>query len=174
MDAPHGRRYSLAFRQWMQGFGFGSMPDTTRKYVVMLVDNAAAIEAWRAALPQRERDRIGNAQHMVRRWQASVKTDHGKPLAYVRRDAIAAWRKFLSCVAMLPPADQMAMWSMVSQARVSDAERLRLARRLARKHRVTNNGPPAQADGGEPTARLKAAVAALRDAARADPSIDEF
>ena len=122
VNAPHGRRYSLALRQWMQGFGFGDMPDTTRKYIVLLVDNAAAIEAWRAALPQRERDRIGNAQHMVRRWQASFKTDHGKPLAYVRRDAIAAWRKFLSSVSMLPPADQAAMWNMVHRTNTTVAD----------------------------------------------------
>jgi hypothetical protein len=99
VNTPHGRRYSAAFRQWMKGFGFGDMPDTTRKHIVMLVDNAAAIEAWRAALPQCERDRIGNAQHMVRRWQASLKNGHGKCLAYVRRDAIADWKKFLACVA---------------------------------------------------------------------------
>jgi len=115
VNIPHGRRYSAAFRAWMKGYGFGDMPDTTRKHIVMLVDNAAAIEAWRAALPQRERDRIGNAQHMVRRWQASVRTDHGKPLTFVKRDALVAWKKFLSSVSLLPPADQAAMWSMVHQ-----------------------------------------------------------
>src|SRR5262249_28976664 len=106
---------------WMQGYGFGSMPNTTRKYIVMLTENAAAVEAWRAALPQRERDRIGNAQHLFRRWQASSKNGHGKCLAYVRRDAIAGGRKFLSCVAMLP-ADQAApLWQMVHDTRIADA-----------------------------------------------------
>src|SRR5215469_3125365 len=43
LNTPHGRRYSLAFRDWMKGYGFGDMPDTTRKSIVALVDNAAAI-----------------------------------------------------------------------------------------------------------------------------------
>jgi hypothetical protein len=123
VSIPHGRRYSLAFRQWMQGFGFGNMPDWQRKHIVMLVDNQQAIEAWREALPQRERDRLNNAQHLFRRWQASFKTDHGKPLAYVKRDAITAWRKFVSCVAMLPDNEAQAMWAMVHQTNrtVADA-----------------------------------------------------
>jgi len=121
LNAPHGRLYSLAFRQWLKAYGFGSMSEATRKRIVTLTENAAAVEAWRATLPQRERDRIGNAEHMVRRWQASLKTSHGKPLAYVKRDAITAWKKFLSSVSMLPPTDQAAMWAMVSQARITDA-----------------------------------------------------
>jgi hypothetical protein len=70
LNAPHGRRYSLAFRQWMRAFGFGDMSNTTRKRIVTLTENAAAIEAWRAGLSPRERNRMGNAEHMVRRWQA--------------------------------------------------------------------------------------------------------
>jgi hypothetical protein len=122
VDTPHGRRYSGAFRQWMQNYGFGGMPEVTRKHIVMLTENAAAIESWRAGLPQRERNRIGNAQHMVRRWQASRKNGHGKCLAYVRRDAIAGWRKFLSSVAMLPPDQAAPLWAMVyDEARIADA-----------------------------------------------------
>jgi hypothetical protein len=116
LNAPHGRRYSLAFREWLTAHGFGGMPNTTRKRIVTLTENAAAIEAWRATLPQCERDRIGNAEHMIRRWQASLKNGHGKCLAYVRRDAIVGWRKFVSSIAMLP-ADQAApLWAMVKAA----------------------------------------------------------
>jgi hypothetical protein len=122
LNAPHGRRYSLAFREWLTAHGFGGMANTTRKRIVTLTENAAAIEAWRSTLPQRERNRIGNAEHMVRGWQASLNTRHGKCLAYVRRDAIAGWKKFLACVAQLP-ADQAApLWAMVYQTKaVADA-----------------------------------------------------
>jgi hypothetical protein len=104
----------------MQNYGFGNMSEATRKRIVTLTENAAAVEAWRAGLSPRERNRIGNAEHMVRRWQASLKTGHGKCLAFVRRDAIVAWRKFLTCVAMLPESEAQAMWSMVSQTRIAD------------------------------------------------------
>jgi len=120
IDRPHGRRYSRAFRQWLQNYGFGNMSEATRKRIVTLTENATAIEAWRATLSPRERNRIGNAEHIVRRWQASLKAGHGKCLAYVRRDAIVAWRKFLDCVAMLPASEAQAMWHMVSQARIAD------------------------------------------------------
>jgi hypothetical protein len=116
LSTPHGRLYSLAFRQWMKAFGFGDMPNTTRKYIVILTENAAAIEVWRAGLSQHERNRLGNAQHMVRRWQASLKTGRGKCLAYVRRDAIAGWRKFLSSVSMLPPDQAGPLWATVKAA----------------------------------------------------------
>jgi hypothetical protein len=85
----------------MSVHGFDNMPRGMRTYIIMLTENATAVEAWRAGLPQRERNRMGNAQHMVRRWQASLGNGHGKCLAYVRRDAIAGWRKFVSSVAML-------------------------------------------------------------------------
>jgi len=49
--------------------------------------------------------------------------------------------------------------------------RPRLARRLARKHRAPSE-PPQMAD--DPAARLKAAVAALRVTAKADPTIDQL
>jgi hypothetical protein len=49
--------------------------------------------------------------------------------------------------------------------------RPRLARRLARKHRVTDNKPPAQALR---TAKLRRAVGQLRNTARGDPATLEI
>jgi hypothetical protein len=51
--------------------------------------------------------------------------------------------------------------------------RLRLVRRLARKHRATNDTPPAQADG-DATTKLKSAIAGLRSTARGDPATMEI
>jgi hypothetical protein len=73
------------------------MPKQTRTYIIMLTENAAAIEAWLAKLPERERNRMGNVQHIIRRWQGSQKNGHGKCLAYVKRDAQTAWRRFVWC-----------------------------------------------------------------------------
>jgi hypothetical protein len=43
-----------------------------------------------------------------------------------------------------------------------------LARRLARKHRTTDNNPPAQADGDTTTAKIRTAAAQLRQTAHGD------
>ena len=40
--------------------------------------------------------------------------DVGKPLAYVKRDAVAAWKRFVSCVAMLPPDQVRPLWRAVA------------------------------------------------------------
>jgi hypothetical protein len=112
VDVPHGRRFSIALRSWMKDNGLGTMPDGTRKCIVILTcpENIAAVTAWRNALPEHERNGMANAQHIYRRWQASLKNGHGKCLAYVKRDAITAWRKFKSCVAALPPEQAAAVW----------------------------------------------------------------
>jgi hypothetical protein len=38
----------------------------------------------------------------VRRWRASLNHGNGKCPADLKRDAMAAWRRFVSCVAQLP------------------------------------------------------------------------
>jgi hypothetical protein len=112
-NAPHGRRYSMALRQWMKANGFATMSNQTRKHIVMLTENATAVATWRNGLPEQERNRMANPQHLYRRWQASLRTDHGKCLAYVKRDAITAWRRFVSCVSALPPDQAQPLWQAV-------------------------------------------------------------
>jgi hypothetical protein len=102
VSIPKGRGYSLTLRRWMKANGFATMSNATRKHIIVLTENAGAIERWRAGLPEQERNRIANPQHLYRRWQASLKTDHGKCLAYVKRDAITAWRRFTASMKLLP------------------------------------------------------------------------
>ncbi len=95
VSIPRGRGYSMTLRRWMKTNGFGSMPNTTRKHIVILTESAG-VTAWWRKLPERERERMANAQHIYRRWQASLKNSHGKCLTYVKRDAITAWRRFVT------------------------------------------------------------------------------
>jgi hypothetical protein len=97
------------------------MKPATRSWCLALHENLAAITRWRDSLPTgRGRRPPLNPQSCVKGWQRSQANGNGHAAHDWRREAIAAWRKFLSCVAALPPADQAAMWSMVSQARLTD------------------------------------------------------
>jgi hypothetical protein len=65
-------------------------------------ENAKAIEAWRATLPARQRRRLVHPLSNVRRWRAAT-THNGKCPTDLRRDAVAAWKRFVWCVRSLPP-----------------------------------------------------------------------
>jgi len=49
----------------------------------------------------------------VRRWRASLNHGNGKRPQDFKRDAIAAWRKFVSCVAMLPRDQAAPLWQVI-------------------------------------------------------------
>jgi hypothetical protein len=118
-----GSAYSRLFGQWMAKHGFGAMNKHTRTWAIALYENAAAIERWRSSLSEKDRKRLRDPQSIVRKWRQSCMVcgnGHRCP-ADLKRYAVTAWKRFLIYVAALPPADQAAMWSMVSQARVTDA-----------------------------------------------------
>jgi len=77
------------------------MPKSTRS-VVALDENANPIEAWRMTLPERQRKRLIHPLSNVRRWRAATAHGNGKCPADLKREAIAAWRRFVSCVRSLP------------------------------------------------------------------------
>jgi hypothetical protein len=56
----------------------------------------------------------------VRRWRASLNHGNGKCPADLKRDAKAAWRRFVSCVRSLP-ADQAAPLWQAALAEVAAA-----------------------------------------------------
>jgi len=73
------------------------MAKSVRSLAIELHENAKAIEAWRATLPERQRRRLVHPLSNVRRWRAAT-THNGKCPQDFKRDAIAAWRRFVSCV----------------------------------------------------------------------------
>jgi hypothetical protein len=109
-NAAWGRNYSREFSQWMKQHGFDAMAKSVRSVAIELHENARAIEAWRATLPERQRRRLVHPLSNVRRWRAAT----GKYPALRTRDAKWEaeyhWRRFVACVQSLP-ADQAApLW----------------------------------------------------------------
>jgi hypothetical protein len=50
----------------------------------------------------------------VRRWRASLNHGNGKCPQDLKRDAMAAWRRFANCISALPPDQSRLLWQAVS------------------------------------------------------------
>jgi hypothetical protein len=85
-------------------------PVSVRSVAIELHENAKAIEAWRASLPERQRKRLVHPLSNVRRWRGSLNHSNGKCPADLKRDAKAAWRRFVCCVQSLPGHEAALLW----------------------------------------------------------------
>jgi hypothetical protein len=108
-NAAWGRNYSRAFSEWMKEYGFEKMAKSVRSVAIELHENAPAIEAWRETLPERQRKRLVHPLSNVRRWKAATQSN-GKAPVDLTRDAMAAWRRFVCCVELLPPDQALPLW----------------------------------------------------------------
>jgi hypothetical protein len=113
-NAPWGQRYCSEFNRWASEHGFDRMPSPTRSVAITLAEHEAEITAWRNGLPEKQRRRLINPQSVVKRWRAATQPRDKPPTGFKRTDqatlvsdAMAAWRRFVSCVEALPP-DQSA------------------------------------------------------------------
>jgi hypothetical protein len=113
-NAPHGRRYSLAFSAWAKQHGFGGMEKSVRSVALELHCNIESITEWRATLPERLRKRLVHPLSNVRRWRASTVNGNGKCLQDLKREAMRAWRRFVGCARLLPPDQASTLWQAVS------------------------------------------------------------
>jgi hypothetical protein len=89
-----------------------------RSVAIELHENAKAIEAWRATLPERERRRLIHPLSNVRRWRPATQSNGQYPQD-LKREAAAAWRRFVTCVSALPPVQAAPLW----HAALSEATR---------------------------------------------------
>jgi len=89
------------------------MAKSVRSVAIELHENAKAIEAWRATLPERQRRRLVHPLSNVRRWRAAM-THNGKCPQDLKRDATAAWRRFVACVSALPENEAEPFWQTVA------------------------------------------------------------
>jgi hypothetical protein len=105
-----GQYYCQALHRWIVDHGFGTMPHSDRSHAIALHENLAAITAWRDGLPEHKRKHLITAQANVKRWRASLNRGHDRCPADLRRDAMRAWRRFVSCVQALPPDEAMSLW----------------------------------------------------------------
>jgi hypothetical protein len=112
-----GQIYCKAFSAWITKHGFERMAKSTRSVAIELAENVEAIEAWRDTLPERQRKRLVHPLSVTRRWRASTHAN-GKCPTDLRRDAVAAWARFRSCLEALP-ADQAAPLWQTEQAELA-------------------------------------------------------
>jgi hypothetical protein len=86
------------------------MAKSVRSVAIELHENADAIEAWRATLPERQRKGLVHPLSNVRRWRASLNHGNGKCPQDLKHDAVAAWRRFVACVSALPENEAAPLW----------------------------------------------------------------
>ncbi|MFZ2078025.1 MAG: hypothetical protein WAV38_15510 [Xanthobacteraceae bacterium] len=108
-----GQLYSKSFNAWAKQHGFAAMKASTRSVAIELAENENTITAWRDGLPARQRKRLIHPLSVTRRWRAATQYN-GKCPADLKRDAVAAWRRFVSCVRSLPADQAMPLWQAVS------------------------------------------------------------
>jgi hypothetical protein len=75
VNAPHGARYSRALNAWLSENGFSTMAYGLRAKCCKLADNLVAIEAWRAGLPEGERDSQNNPEVILRNWRRATRAE---------------------------------------------------------------------------------------------------
>lgn len=109
-NSAWGRVYSRAFSDWIKRHHFDRMPPPTRSVAIELAENAEAVTAWRNSLPERQRRHLIHPLSVTRRWKASLTHGNGKCPQDLKREAAAAWRRFVSCVEGLPPEQAAPLW----------------------------------------------------------------
>jgi hypothetical protein len=102
-NAPWGQNYCRQFSAWAKEVGFGTMRASDRSYAILLHENIGSITAWRATLSDKQRGRLTTAQSNVKRWRATTAHSNGKCRDDLKRQAAAAWRRFVACMRLLPP-----------------------------------------------------------------------
>ena len=112
-NSAWGQHYSREFGKWIKEHGFDRMPKSTRSVAIELHEHIAEITAWRATLPERQRRQLVHPTSNVRRWRAATTHGNGKCPEDLKREAAAAWRRFLSCVNLLPPDQAVPLWQIV-------------------------------------------------------------
>jgi hypothetical protein len=110
-NAPEGQNYCREFSTWAKEHGFGTMRASDRSYAIAFYENIGSITAWRATLSDRQRNRLNTAQGNVRRWRISTgqRCSHPCP-GDLRRQATAAWRRFVAVMKLLPPGEAESLW----------------------------------------------------------------
>jgi len=80
--SPHGRTYVRIFGAWLREHGLDEIRSAHRYRLLMCIENIAAIEAWRAGLPERQRDRYNHPDSIWFAWRRDL---HGEqPRAMTR------------------------------------------------------------------------------------------
>jgi hypothetical protein len=117
-NAPWGQHYCREFSKWAKEHGFNTMRSGDRSYAIALHENIGTITAWRAGLSDKQRGRLTTAQSNVKRWRSSLSSpETNSPLATnedLKREAAAAWRRFVASMRLLRPDQAAPLWQVVA------------------------------------------------------------
>jgi hypothetical protein len=109
-NRPAGQTYCRAMHKWCVEFGFAGMANNLRSHAIEMHSHIDEIRAWRESLPQRQRQRLNDPLAVTRRWRAATAHGNGKCPQDLKREAVAAWKRFVSCVELLPPDQAAPLW----------------------------------------------------------------
>ena len=124
-NAAWGRNYSRAFGDWIKAHRFDKMAKSVRSVAIELHEHAAEVERWRATLTEKQRKRLVHPLSNVRRWRQATQTKTTGDADDALKAAEVAWRRFVSCMAALPPDQAAPFWQAVqaqAAALAKDAE----------------------------------------------------
>jgi hypothetical protein len=119
-NAPMGRRYSVAFSEWVKRHGFVGMQKSVRSVTLELHANIEAIIAWRDGLPERQRRRLVHPLSVTRRWKASTGQYQAQRFRDAKWEAQTTWARFVACAKALPPDLARPLWE-AAQAQAAAA-----------------------------------------------------
>jgi hypothetical protein len=101
--------------------GFSEMKPSVRSVCIELSENEPAISVWRDGLTERQRQQWRHPLTITRKWREATQADDpcrpsDKPVATdLKRDAIAAWRKFVSCLESMAPSEGAPLKAMAAE-----------------------------------------------------------
>jgi hypothetical protein len=114
-NRPEGRRYCAEFSQWIERHGFAEMQKSVRSVSIELVEHLAEIESWRATLPEKQRKRLVHPLSVTRRWRAATGHGNVRSPQDLKREAAAAWRRFVGCLERLPATESAMLWQAAQE-----------------------------------------------------------
>jgi hypothetical protein len=94
-NRPQGPRYCRELGKWCREYGFGGIHKSIRTAALDLHENIAAIELWRATLPERKRKRMQGPWQNVQQWRAATQQPQAPCITDKVKAAEIAWRRLL-------------------------------------------------------------------------------
>lgn len=75
---PHGKIYTRIFGNWMRDNGLDEIRQAHRYRLLQCIENIASVEAWRAGLPERQRNRMNHPDSVWFGWRRAVDGTPGR------------------------------------------------------------------------------------------------
>lgn len=88
-NQPIGSRYNGVFGKWLVRHKLDDMDKSDRSRLLAVMENRAAIEAWRMTLTLTERIRLNNPNVVLRKWKAATSVPVPKEKKPGLRDFVA-------------------------------------------------------------------------------------